>query len=253
MADDVKMHPAGSAVSRKRVKTPKGYQKRATTSTAKTVTVTLDRYGRIPSYLMPRMALPEIKRYQAIQFWQKETLDDYTAVSTYAVMNNIAQGVGPTQRVGDTIFVKMIKFRGNVIGSGGTQINNCCIALVEDLEPAAGTPGFNDVFQGGAIDAGGYLNPIMNDDKRSRFKLRRLLRFNLGWKSAVQAVGGGSILATPDNQFFDITCKVNKKVKYNDNAAAPYSGSNFYLIGWSDLTSNTPRVDCGVQVWYSDA
>lgn len=220
---------------------------------SKRVTVLLDRNGKIPAYLFPSSLKGEIKRYFNPSFWTAETLDDpVTGISSYNILSNIAQGVLPTQRVGDSIFVKMIKIRGLIKQSGGTQVNNCVIALIEDREPAAGQPAFNDVFQGGGATLTDGLNAIMNDDKRARFKIKRLLRFNLMWQSAVQAVGGGSILATPEQQFFDITLKINKRVKFDNTNARPYAGSEYMLWGWSDLSSNTPQVYASVQAWYTD-
>lgn len=217
-------------------------------------TITLGRDGRIPAYLLPRSLKPEVKRQFAAASWDAETLDDPAHTpSRFGFFVNIAQGVGGDGRVGDQVNVKRLLIRGHVRANTTSTYNQTVLCLIKDTEPAAGVPAWTDVFQGiGAASLDSYMNPILNFDKRFRFRIVKLKRYGLGWKSAVQAVGGGSILNSPQIVPFVFNIPMNQSVKF-DGTGAVTNGCEYYLFGWSTQNTNTPVAYMGYQTYFTDA
>lgn len=213
--------------------------------------ITIRKGGTIPLSALPISVRPEVKRKYNVAFWDAETMDyPPGTASQQRFFNNIAQGLAADSRVGDTIYVKMLKIRGLVQMNVTSSSTNAMLALVEDTEPAAGVPAWTDVFQGiGGAGNASYCNAIMNYDKRPRFRLRRFKRIPLSWTAAYYNAGAvASARAVP----FEMTVKVNRLVKY-DNTNAPYKGSEYYLFGWSDLAANTPLCSASYQIWFTDS
>lgn len=210
--------------------------------------------GRVvPIAAIPRSLRPELKRANFPAFFsQTHIASPSVGVSTKAFLAGIAQGVGGSQRVGDQIFAKRLTIRGNISQNQTAVFERAVVCIVLDAQPAAGVPGFNDVFASGLPLDTDYFNPILNDDKRRRFKILRLLRWPLMWQAAVQAVGGGSILASPQSHPFEISVKINKKVSYNEASAPPYMGCEVIMFAWSDSTSNLPFLDASAFLSFTD-
>lgn len=227
----------------------KQWKKRKASAT-RSVTVALDRNGKIPLAMIPKALKPETKRNYNNAFWAAETLDDpATGASRYTFLANIGTGNSATTRVGDSIFVKALQIKYSIRMSAGATSCFYVLALIEDLEPAAGVPAWTDVFQGGAASVLAYINPILNYDKRPRFRLRRLIRKPLQNYYCGNAAG---TVSSPQYDVGVINVKVNKVTKY-DGAGLPTSGSEFILFGWSESGANTPQCEASYQTWFNDA
>lgn len=201
---------------------------------------------------VPRSLQPEVKRKNYPAFASQQTLNHAAGAFTYAFLAQIAQGVTGGTRVGDQLFAKRLTLRGNISQNATAVFERAVVCIVLDSQPAAGVPSFTDVFQGGLPLDTDYFNPILNDDKRRRFKILRLLRWPLMWQAAVQATGGASILASPQSHAWECRVNINRKVAYNENAGAPYQGCEVLMFAWSDSTSNLPFLDCSGYLEYTD-
>jgi len=201
---------------------------------------------------IPRSLQPELKRHNFPAFASQQTLNHAASAFTYAFCSQIGQGVTGGTRVGDQIFAKRLTVRGNISQNATAVFERAVVCFILDSQPAAGVPGFTDVFQGGLPLDTDYFNPILNDDKRRRFKILKMLRWPLMWQAAVQAVGGGSILASPQSHAWECSMPINRKISYNESAGAPYMGGEIYMFAWSDSTSNLPFLDASGFLSYTD-
>lgn len=200
-----------------------------------------------------RSLKPELKRHNYPAFASQQTLNHAAGAFTYAFCAQIAQGVTGSTRVGDQIFAKRLTVRGNISQNATAVFERAVVCFVQDSQPAAGTPGFTDVFAGGLPLDTDYFNPILNDDKRRRFKILKLMRWPLMWQAAVQAPGGASVLASPQSHAWECSIPINRKISYNEAVSAPYMGCEIIMFAWSDSTSNLPFLDASGFMSFTDS
>ena len=201
---------------------------------------------------IPRGLLPELKRKFDPAFWDGETLDSPSATaSQYALFAQIVQGTNAQNRLGDSIFVDKVVLRLHLEQSTSNTFSTACLAVVMDMEPAAGNPAWTDVFQGiGAATAPAYLNAIPNFDKRLRFSYKERMSIPLSWSGAYW--NGSAATVSPHPKQIVMEIPVKRRVSY-DNSGGVYRGCELQLFGWSDLTANTPKVWGSYEIFFTDA
>lgn len=203
---------------------------------------------KIPMYRIPNSIKPEVKRI-INNVWTAETLDNPAAYSINNEIIYLAQGADYNNRIGDRVYVKGIYVKGYIEGSSGANFQNYRIDFVKDYEPAAGVPSWATVYLAGTTDTDS-LQSFVNPLYRRRFRIARSIRGTL----RTQATEGTVAIATPGVRKFRYWIPIRKMVVFNTSSAAtPNQGMGFYAIGWSDLTSNTPKVYMQTELVFTDA
>lgn len=202
---------------------------------------------------IPRSLMPELKRMFNAAFWDAETLDNPTGpASSYEFFNQITQGVGATQRIGDCVFIENIVLRLQLQQSPSISQCTTVIELIGDKQPAAVIPTWNDIFQGiGGASAVAYLTAIPNFDERNRFRYLQRETIPMSW-SAIAFDTGNTQHAAAAPKSITINLPIKKKIMYNGTGGV-YAGMTLYLWAWSELTANTPHMNGSFEIFFTDA
>jgi len=209
--------------------------------------------GKMIKLRLPASVLPELKRHYAAAGWDAETLDIPTATaSSYNFFTQIGIGTANDSRLGDAIFVERVVIRLYIAQSASATSSVANLALVQDLEPAAGAPAWTDMFQGvGGAGPAAYHVAIPNYDKRYRFKYLERAVIPLHWSAAYYA--SPSTFVSPGTTTLHFEVPIKRKVYYDNTNGRPVRGNELMLWGWSDTNTNTPQATMSYEIFFTDA
>lgn len=144
----------------------------------------------------------------------------FTTTPTITHLTAIAQGDGPTNRDGNSIFVRFvgIRMRCSHDATNSSQFNR--IVVVRDKQQVAdGTPTWTDVFE--SADENSYLK----DASKGRFDILYDCRF---------------CFANNDKtaRMFDIKIPMKHHVRFNDTAATDIQKGGIYLMLYGSNAAN---------------
>lgn len=176
------------------------------------------------------------------------------------ILNNIVQGTAENQRIGNRIFVKKIQWRFTVYlcpQGNSVSLNSAAIRFIIgsagwNLTAGTSLSGFFDTATNTIFDG------ALNRRKFSFFK-DKTVHLNSGYP-AITTAGGVNVAGTGMVKRVNLTCNVNKQVKYYPGGANVSDESNSYnlfALGTTpNLGSNVEvRVACmtyRVRIWYTD-
>lgn len=194
-------------------------------------------------------ALSPEKKYSFQNVWTAETMDNVAGTPSVAfAMLNTAQGVNQSQRIGLRVLAKHLKMRFVVEASSAQSLCNYRIDLWKDTQPDGANPVWATLYVAGTTDTDNIVAPVQ-DTARSRFQLLKTHRAPL--RSLLASTTGP--VSSPEAEHFDFYLPLNEVIKYNATAAAnPDGGSNYFLVGWSDVGANTPKVWAMTEFCFTD-
>ncbi len=199
----------------------------------------------------------ELKRAFSATVWNAQTLGAPSGGTTaFGLFSNIANGTASVNRIGDVIRVQRVVMRGYLEWSSSETFSTASVAVVLDNEPAtqattSSLPAWTEVFQGiGGSTSAQYNVAIPNDNKRWRFNFLRRLTV----PSALTALtwNGTTTIAAARPQVFELDIPINRLVEYDPSSAVPYKGCECVVYGWSDVTSNDPKISLSYEIFFTD-
>lgn len=167
------------------------------------------------------------------------------------------KGTGPTNRIGDEVFIKDLYMRGTVTlisykdAANAAPSADVFLAVILDTQTNGAQLNSEDVYvnPGGSNATG--TSVFRNLQNRKRFRVLKVIRMCLnhggvGSNTAPQtAFGAGEI-----KQNFELFVKVGKRVNFVGNAGtiADISDNSLHLIGWDDTTGATTNINYNARV-----
>lgn len=178
---------------------------------------------------------PEMKAYDVAV-----DLDPYSGNPDVDTLNDIAQGDGDDQRVGDTVTIRSVQIKGKIVQNVDTADTEYYtrIVVVQEKSPQGTAATWLSVFAADTVDT-----------LRSR---NRPTDFRIIWDKTYRSMkdtAQGVIRATTHFKMFK---KLNLKTEYNDSATPPQIGGLYIMA-----TSNVPAtgnldLTCNTRVRYTD-
>lgn len=213
--------------------------------------VVKDASGKTHHIEIPRPIVAEIKRTFQAAFWDNETLDSPAGTfSAFSFINQIGQGVGANERLGDQVVVLGLRIRFIAIQSIAVAHFPARLDLVVDKQPAAGASAWTDLYQGiGGANANAYIVAIPDFDRRTRYEYLDSRILVSSWTAAYADGGGAHIAVKPMVGEFDV--RINRKIKFDSNVIM--SGVEYWLYGWGVQNSDTTQVTASYELFFQDA
>lgn len=207
---------------------------------------------RIPLRALPRSVIPEVKRF----FDNSTTAQTLTTAAAGAYfnynINNIAQGSDISNRTGDMVYSKSFYIKGMIQGSGGANFDSYRVDLIEDREPLNGgvAGGWPSIYNSAYTTNTDGINAMLNPSARQRFRIVKTIKGTLN--TYLTSTTGPVV--TPGVRHFKWYVKTNKKQRFNVTTASnPYWGVRYFIVAWSDVTTNTPVLWLNCEHRFTDA
>lgn len=202
----------------------------------------------IPMSRMPPSLRPEIKRL-VDQSWTAQTLSNAGSAAFNFNIDKLAQGDNYNQRQGDRVFSKGFYIKGIIEGSSSNNYVNYRIDVIRDRQPAATSPGWTDIYLGGGATNTDNMNAVLNPNNRQRFKILKTFKGTV--QSYLMSTTGPTV--TPGVKHFTAFIRSRHQLMYNNTGnSTPNDGYHYFIVGWSDVTANTPQVFMTVEHSYTD-
>lgn len=189
------------------------------------------------------------KKYATGNDWSAETMDSVTNTpSTNFNLLRTTGGTGADQRIGLRLFAKYLMLRFHTESSASNSIESFRVDLWMDKQPDATNPAWTDLYVLGNTDTDNLCAPT-KDQARQRFKLLKSKIFS---DKTLLASTTGPVSA-PSQHNWKWYVPLNKALSYNTTGAAnPNRGCNIFLIAWSDVAANTPKIWAMTQFCFTD-
>lgn len=205
-------------------------------------TNTMGNVGLYNAYTGARWAYRQIVKLKGLvnsEMYKKDNQDAGTFIlnnNAYSVhLTNIAIGDGDSDRTGNSIYVRCLNLRGQLIyNSTGTDPQFVRIALVLDKQQIADTPPtYTDVYNGADYNA--HLNP----DTVGRFKVLFSRTYSL---DSVNAITKSVTFNKP----------MKHHVRYNGTTINDIQKGGLFLIACSSEPTNGPKLIWDCRTSYHD-
>lgn len=185
-------------------------------------------------------ALNDIKGLINSEMYKFDVVDSGTTVTnagTYTShLTAVAQGDGDSARTGNSIFVRNLRIRGQIIFSPtGGDIQNVTIMLVLDTQQIADTTSVNAALVLAAQNVDSPLNP----QNVGRFSILYRRKFTLWSPDRLQSN-------------FLINKVLRHHVRYNGTTGGDIQKGGLYLIAISDQGANGPAISHYSRLSYHD-